>query len=87
MIRQGVQQPSNQFVLTAGNLKDSVRAYERSLIVDALNVNGNDKRKVAKLLGISLSSLYRKLRELSIEGYEENGKGVVEIEETETKLN
>jgi DNA-binding NtrC family response regulator len=60
--------------LVAGNLKDSVRTYERALIIDALKVNGNDKRKVAKLLGISLSSLYRKLRELSIEDIDENGK-------------
>ena len=57
--------------LVAGNLKDSVRTYERALIIDALKVNGNDKRKVAKLLGISLSSLYRKLRELSIEDIDE----------------
>lgn len=57
--------------LVAGNLKESVRTYERALIIDALRVNGNDKRKVAKLLGISLSSLYRKLRELSIEDTEE----------------
>ena len=60
--------------LVAGNLKDSVRTYERALIIDALKVNGNDKRKVAKLLGISLSSLYRKLRELSIEDLDEYEK-------------
>lgn len=60
--------------LVAGNLKDSVRTYERALIIDALKVNSNDKRKVAKLLGISLSSLYRKLRELSIEDLDEFGK-------------
>ncbi len=61
--------------LVAGNLKESVRTYERALIIDALKVNGNDKRKVAKLLGISLSSLYRKLRELSIEDMEEVHEG------------
>ena len=60
--------------LVAGNLKESVRTYERALIIDALRVNGNDKRKVAKLLGISLSSLYRKLRELSIEDLDEGVK-------------
>jgi DNA-binding NtrC family response regulator len=62
-----MQSPVGAEGLVAGNLKDSVRTYERALIIDALKVNGNDKRKVAKLLGISLSSLYRKLRELSIE--------------------
>jgi len=44
-------------------LKDSVREYERHVITAALKANGDDKRKVAKLLGISLSSLYRKISE------------------------
>ncbi len=70
MERARVQSPGTEG-LVAGNLKESVRTYERALIIDALKVNGNDKRKVAKLLGISLSSLYRKLRELSIEDTEE----------------
>jgi len=69
--------------LVAGNLKESVRTYERALIIDALKVNGNDKRKVAKLLGISLSSLYRKLRELSIEGFEDAEKHETEHENAE----
>jgi len=67
MERARMQTPGSSEGLVAGNLKESVRTYERALIIDALRVNGNDKRKVAKLLGISLSSLYRKLRELSIE--------------------
>ena len=70
--------------LVAGNLKDSVRTYERALIIDALKVNGNDKRKVAKLLGISLSSLYRKLRELSIDDLDE---GVGQTGEHSAQLN
>ena len=71
MERTRMQSAGSSEGLVAGNLKESVRIYERALIVDALKVNGNDKRKVAKLLGISLSSLYRKLRELSIEDVEE----------------
>jgi DNA-binding NtrC family response regulator len=74
MERSRVQSTFAPEGLVAGNLKESVRTYERALIIDALKVNGNDKRKVAKLLGISLSSLYRKLRELSIEGFEETEK-------------
>jgi DNA-binding NtrC family response regulator len=74
MERSRVQSAFAAEGLVAGNLKESVRTYERALIIDALKVNGNDKRKVAKLLGISLSSLYRKLRELSIEGFEETEK-------------
>lgn len=81
MLRPGMQKPAEQFPLIASNLKDSVRAYERSVITDALRVNENDKRKVAKLLGISLSSLYRKLRELSIEGFEDQPMDETEAEE------
>ncbi len=70
MERARMQSPGSNEGLVAGNLKESVRTYERALIIDALRVNGNDKRKVSKLLGISLSSLYRKLRELSIDDLE-----------------
>ncbi len=83
MMHQEGQKHMEQELLVAGSLKDSVRTYERALITDALKVNGNDKRKVAKLLGISLSSLYRKLRELSIEGFEDEGRNEFESEETE----
>ena len=48
-------------------LKDSVRSFERQVIHEALRQHGDDKRVVAKLLGISLSSLYRKISELSTE--------------------
>jgi len=75
MERARMQSPGSSEGRVAGNLKDSVRTYERALIIDALRVNGNDKRKVSKLLGISLSSLYRKLRELSIEDLEEGHEG------------
>jgi transcriptional regulator with PAS, ATPase and Fis domain len=44
-------------------LKHAVHAYERSIIVDSLKLNNGDKRKVAHLLGISISSLYRKIGE------------------------
>jgi DNA-binding NtrC family response regulator len=75
MDRARMQSLGSSEGLVAGNLKESVRTYERALIIDALRVNGNDKRKVSKLLGISLSSLYRKLRELSIEDSEEGHEG------------
>lgn len=56
-------------------LKDSVRDFERKVITEALHANGDDKRKVAKLLGISLSSLYRKITEPS-NGEDLGGLGV-----------
>ncbi len=59
--------PGNAHLVGNRSLKEAVRQYERSLILESLRANDNDKRKVAKLLGISISSLYRKLSELSIE--------------------
>ena len=59
--------PGTAHLVGNRSLKDAVRQYERSLILESLRANDNDKRKVAKLLGISISSLYRKLSELSIE--------------------
>ena len=52
-------------------LKDSVRQYEREVIQAALKAYGDDKRKVAKLLDISLSSLYRKISDF--DGSENGG--------------
>ncbi|MGB2869126.1 MAG: helix-turn-helix domain-containing protein [Bacteroidota bacterium] len=54
-------------LIGAGTLKQAVQAFERSLITESLKANNYDKRKVAKLLGISISSLYRKLSELSLD--------------------
>jgi two-component system response regulator PilR (NtrC family) len=47
-------------------LRDALRAYERIHIESVLRRAGHDKRKAADLLGLSLSSLYRKLNELGI---------------------
>jgi DNA-binding NtrC family response regulator len=48
-------------------LRDALRAYERIHIETVLRRAGHDKRKAAEMLGLSLSSLYRKLNELGIE--------------------
>jgi len=48
-------------------LREALRAYERIHIETVLRRTSNDKRKAAELLGLSLSSLYRKLNELGIE--------------------
>jgi DNA-binding NtrC family response regulator len=53
---------------TAGdNLREAVRAYEKGHIENVLRRTGNDKRKAAELLGLSLSSLYRKIEELGVQ--------------------
>jgi two-component system response regulator PilR (NtrC family) len=49
------------------DLREALRAYERIHIETVLARTGNDKRKAADLLGVSLSSLYRKLNELGVE--------------------
>lgn len=48
------------------DLKSSVRRFEENTLLRALEAAGQDKNKAAKLLGLSLSSLYRKLAELGI---------------------
>ena len=48
------------------DLRDALRAYERLHIETVLRRTHQDKREAANLLGVSLSSLYRKLNELGI---------------------
>jgi len=47
-------------------LKDAVAAFEKEHILNILRRTENNKEKAAKLLDISLSSLYRKMDELGI---------------------
>ena len=48
------------------NLKDALRHFEKQHIVRVLDQVGQDRKEAAKLLDISLSSLYRKIEELEI---------------------
>jgi transcriptional regulator with PAS, ATPase and Fis domain len=48
------------------NLKEAMRHFEKQHIMRALEQAGQDRRETAKLLDISLSSLYRKIEELKI---------------------
>jgi transcriptional regulator with PAS, ATPase and Fis domain len=48
------------------NLKDALRQFEKQHIMRALEQTGQDRKEAAKLLDISLSSLYRKIEELEI---------------------
>jgi DNA-binding NtrC family response regulator len=47
-------------------LKGAVRKFERDTILKSLDMVGHDKSKAAGMLGMSLSSLYRKMAELGI---------------------
>ena len=58
--------PDGTSVVPVGdNLKDAVHAYEKTHIETVLQKTDGDKKLAAELLGLSLSSLYRKLDELS----------------------
>jgi transcriptional regulator with PAS, ATPase and Fis domain len=48
-------------------LKEALRQFERQHILRALDQAGQDRKEAAKLLDISLSSLYRKIEELEID--------------------
>jgi len=50
----------------AGSLDDSVRKFEKDLIMRALETNQFNKEKTAEILQVGLSTLYRKLKELNI---------------------
>jgi DNA-binding NtrC family response regulator len=49
------------------DLRDALKAYERMHIETVLKRTQGDKRAAADRLGLSLSSLYRKIDELGIE--------------------
>jgi transcriptional regulator with PAS, ATPase and Fis domain len=49
------------------NLKDAIRQFEKQHLVRVLDQVGQDRKEAARLLDISLSSLYRKIEELEIE--------------------
>ena len=49
------------------NLKEANRRFEKQHILRVLDQVGQDRKEAAKLLDISLSSLYRKIEELGIE--------------------
>ncbi|MEJ2048865.1 MAG: helix-turn-helix domain-containing protein [Calditrichota bacterium] len=52
---------------TSPRLKDAVAAFEKEHIEQVLKSNQGNKEATAKILDISLSSLYRKIDELEVE--------------------
>ena len=61
IVASGRSQPAFTF-----NLKEALRQFEKQHILRALDQAGQDRKEAAKLLDISLSSLYRKIEELEI---------------------
>jgi len=61
------QQQSNAFAFDSGRtMKEAIEDFERQYISHMLKTNRFNKEAVAKILRISLSSLYRKIEELNI---------------------
>ena len=56
------------------DLREALRAYEKAHIQAVLAKAEHDKKLAAEMLGVSLSSLYRKIEELSI-GLDSRGAG------------
>lgn len=63
---RGLQKDIDAPVASGDDLREAVRSYERAHIQAVLARCAHDKRAAADRLGISLSSLYRKLEELGI---------------------
>jgi two-component system response regulator AtoC len=63
---RSVPRETSDMPVVGDNLKEAVHAYEKIHIENVLHRTGNDKRKAAELLGLGLSSLYRKIDELHI---------------------
>lgn len=63
-------QSTKDFIIPdkAGSLDDFIKKVEKEYIFKALENNNNDKEKVAKLLDLGLSTLYRKIKEYGLEG-------------------
>lgn len=60
------QQRSNHGVFLEDNLNEALQGYERIHIEKVLEKTEGDKKRASELLGLSLSTLYRKLERLNI---------------------
>ena len=69
-----LQAANHKPALKSNNLKDAVYKFERNQIIAALKRTNQNKQKTAKLLGMSQSSLYRKMSELGISVSSENSQ-------------
>jgi two-component system response regulator PilR (NtrC family) len=63
---RAIQHNSESFPTVADNLKEAIHAYEKIHIENVLSRVNGDKHKAAEILGLGLSSLYRKIEELDI---------------------
>lgn len=62
----GMPTEENQLQPVGRRLKESVAVYEKSLIESVLRETEGDRTRTAELLGLSRSSLYRKVEQLGV---------------------
>jgi DNA-binding NtrC family response regulator len=62
-LAKGNHTGGNDTVTEEQSLRDRVRAFETSTIMDAIDEAEGDRKLAARRLGIGLSTLYRKLEE------------------------
>ena len=62
------QKNSDDEAVTGDDLAKAIELYEKAHIERTLGKTGGDKSKAADLLGLSLSTLYRKIEKLGVEG-------------------
>ena len=55
-------------------LKPQVEAFERQVLLQALSATKGNRQSAAKLLGISLRTLFYKIKRYGIEGKEGTGR-------------
>jgi len=58
---------SKSYDNSSPTLRERVRLFEQQIIKETLSNQDNDRRKVAEILGLGLSSLYRKIEEMEDE--------------------
>jgi two-component system response regulator PilR (NtrC family) len=63
---RAMQGDANAVAVTSDLLRDAMQVYEKAHIASVLRKVDNDKKAAAERLGVSLSSLYRKIEELGI---------------------
>ncbi len=70
-----LKQKANMLTYTdSTKLKERIKGFEKKYIEEQLACNESDKEKTAAVLGISVSSLYRKIEELGINSAEKDQK-------------
>lgn len=63
--QSGSPEESGKFIAAGGDLREQLRQAEAKMITKALEDAGGDRKLAAQRLGIGLSSLYRKMEELT----------------------